>query len=103
MPQPNKNNYSTEWIFFTNKLGYDVITIKNIVDYGVKMNILKVVENDKDFESSIVVKSDELNEIDWSISNNRYEIYYNDFDYFRKKLFVSNPKIPHEFKCFIIG
>jgi len=87
--------------FFTNQLGYNVNTIKNIVDYGVKMNILQVIENDKDFEHYIVVS--ELSEIDWSISNVRHEIYFSDFEYYRKKLFVPNPKIPSEFRGFIKG
>jgi hypothetical protein len=84
--------------FFTNQLGYEVNTLKNIVDYGVKMNILQVVENDEEF---IVIKGNELNKIDWSISNVRHEIYYKNFDDYRKKLFVSNPKIPNEFRGFI--
>jgi hypothetical protein len=87
--------------FFTNQLGYDVKILKNIVDYGAKMDILQVVKNDEYFKNYIVVKGNELNEIDWSISNVSHEIYYKDFDYFRKKLFVSNPKIPNEFRGFI--
>ncbi|WLD94438.1 hypothetical protein [Alkalihalobacillus sp. AL-G] len=89
--------------FFTNQKGYDVNTIKNIVDYGVKKNILQVIENDEDLENYIVLKGIELSEIDWSTSNVRHEIHYNDFEFYRKKLFVSNPKIPHEFRCFIKG
>jgi hypothetical protein len=89
--------------FFTNQLGYDVNTIKKIVHYGVKMNILQVIENEQDLENYTVVKSMDLSKIDWSTSNVRNEIHYNDFEYYRKKLFVSNPKIPHEFMCFIKG
>jgi hypothetical protein len=85
--------------FFTNQLGYDVNILKNIVDYGVKMDVLQVIENDKDFKN--VVKDNDLNEIDWSTSNVRNEIYFKDFDYYRKKLFVSNPKIPNVFRGFI--
>jgi hypothetical protein len=89
--------------FFSNQLGHDVNTIKKIVEYGVKMNILQVIENDDDFKHYNVVKVSELNGIDWSISNVKNEIYYKDFDLYKKKLFVSNPKVPHEFKCFIEG
>lgn len=87
--------------FFTNQLGYDVNILKKIVNYGVKMNVLQVIENDEDFKDYIVVKGNELNKIDWSTSNIRNEIYFKDFDYYRNKLFVSNPKIPNEFRCFI--
>lgn len=88
-------------VFFINQLGYDVNILKNIVNYGVKMDVLQVVEHDENFKDFIVVKGNELNEIDWSISNVRNEIYFKDFDYYRKKLFVSNPKIPNEFRGFI--
>ncbi|MFD2444174.1 hypothetical protein ACFSO7_09320 [Bacillus sp. CGMCC 1.16607] len=87
--------------FFTNQLGYDLNTIKDIVDYGVKMNIFQVIENDEDFVNYRMVKPNELIKIDWSISNFKHEIYYSDFEYYRKKLFDSNPKIPNEFRCFI--
>ena len=88
--------------FFTNQLGYDVNIIKKIVNYGVKMNILQVIDNDQDqdLENCFGLQSMDLSEIDWSTSNVKNEIHYNDFDYYRKKLFVSNPKIPHEFMCF---
>jgi hypothetical protein len=86
--------------FFTNQLGYDVNFLKSIVYYGVKLDILQVIEN-KDFENYEFVKVNEFNEIDWSISNVSHEIYFNDFDYYRKKLFVADPKIPNEFRCFI--
>lgn len=89
--------------FFTNQLGYDVNIIKKIVNYGVKMNILQVIDNDQDLENCIGQQSVNLNEIDWSTSNVKNEIHYNNFDYYRKKLFASNPKIPHEFMCFIKG
>jgi hypothetical protein len=87
--------------FFTNQLGYDVNILKKIVNYGVKIDVLQVIENDEDFKNYIVVKDNELNEIDWSTSNVRNEIYFKDFDYYRKKLFASNPKIPNELRGFI--
>ncbi|MBM7571332.1 DUF4926 domain-containing protein [Aquibacillus albus] len=87
--------------FFTNQLGYEVNVLKNIVDYGVKMDILKVIKNDEDNENCMVVEGNELNEIDWSISNVIHEIWFKNFDYYRKKLFVSNPEIPKEFRGFI--
>jgi hypothetical protein len=87
--------------FFINLLGYDVNTLKRIVDYGVKMDILQVIINDEDFEDDIIVKSNELKEIDWSILNVSHEIHFNYFDYYRKELFVSNPKILNEFMTFI--
>lgn len=87
--------------FFTNQLGYDVNIMKKIVNYGVKMNILQVIDNDQDLENCTGLQSMDLNEIEWSTSNVKNEIHYKDFDYYRKKLFVSNPKIPHEFMYFI--
>jgi hypothetical protein len=63
------------------------------------MDVLQVIENDKDFKN--VIKDNELNEIDWSTSNDRNEIYFKDFDFYRKKLFVNNPKIPNDFRGFI--
>jgi hypothetical protein len=89
--------------FFTNQLGYDVNIIKKIVNHGVKMNILQVIDNDQDLKNCTVLQSMDLSEIDWSTSNVKNEIHYNDFEYYRKKLFVSNPKIPDEFMCFIKG
>jgi hypothetical protein len=87
--------------FFTNQLGYDVNIIKKIVKHGVQNNVLKVINNDQDIENTIGLQSMVLSEIDWSTSNVNNEIHYNDFDDYRKRLFVSNPKIPHEFKSFI--
>lgn len=87
--------------YFTNQLGYDVNILKNIVNYGVKMDVFQVIENHKDFKDYIVVKGNDLSEIDWSTSNVRNEIYFKDFDYYRRKLFVANPKIPNEFSRFI--
>ncbi|MGJ7912578.1 hypothetical protein [Neobacillus sp. LXY-1] len=87
--------------FFTNQLGYDVNILKNIVNYGVKIDVLQVIENDEDFKDYLEVKGNKLNEINWSTSNVRNEIYFKDFDYYKKKLFISNPKIPNEFRCFI--
>lgn len=87
--------------FFTIQLGYDLKILKNIINYGVKIDILKVIENDEDFKDYNVVLGNKLNEIDWSTSNVRNEIYFKDFDNYRKKLFVSNPKIPNEFRDFI--
>lgn len=87
--------------YFVNELGYDVNILKNIVNYGVKMDVLQVIENDENFKDYIVVKVNELNEIDWYSSNVRNEIYFKNFDYYRNKLLVSNPKIPDEFRCFI--
>jgi hypothetical protein len=86
--------------FFTNQLGYDVNFLKSIVDFGMKMNILQVIEN-KDSENYELVKVNELSKIDWSISNVKHEIYFYDFDYYRKKLFDSQPTIPNEFRSFI--
>jgi hypothetical protein len=91
---------STVFGFFT-KLGYDVNTLKGIVDYGVKMDILQVIKYDEDYENYVLVKGNDLNEVDWSISNVSHEIYFKNFDYYRKELFVSNPKIPNEFRDFI--
>ncbi|MBT2640078.1 hypothetical protein [Bacillus sp. ISL-39] len=87
--------------FFINQLGYDENTLKSIVDFGVKMDILQVIKNDEDFEDHIVITGNDLNEVDWSSSNVSHEIYYKDFDYYKKELFVSNPKIPNEFRSFI--
>ncbi|MBM6616324.1 hypothetical protein [Bacillus suaedaesalsae] len=87
--------------FFANQLGYEVNTLKSIVDYGVKIDILQVIKNDEDSENYIVLKGNELNEIDWSTSNVCNEIFYKDFGFYRKKLFVSNPSIPDEFRGFI--
>lgn len=80
--------------FFTNQLGYDINVIKKIVNHGVKMNVLQVIDNDQNFMI-------DLSEIDWSTSNVKHEIHYNDFECFRKKLFVSKPKVPNAFMCFI--
>jgi len=80
--------------FFTNQLGYDVNLIKKIVNQGVKLNILQVIDSDQNLKM-------DLSEIDWSTSNVKNEIHYNDFEYYRKELFVSNPKVPHAFTCFI--
>ena len=88
--------------FFINTLGYDVTTIKKIVNYGVNNNIFKLVKNDENFKNYTMLKSDEIERIDWSTSNNINEIYYNDYDYYRKELFVSHPQIPLEFKQFIM-
>jgi hypothetical protein len=87
--------------FFINQLGYDVNTLKRIVDYGVKMDIIQVIKNDEDNDNCRVVEGNELNEIDMSISNVIHEIWFKDFGYYRKKLFVANPKIPNEFRGFI--
>ncbi|MDO7908916.1 hypothetical protein Q5741_21305 [Paenibacillus sp. JX-17] len=92
---------STIVSFFTNQLGYDINIIKKIVNYGVQMNILQVIENEDEHKNINFLQSKELGEIDWSVSNVKNEIYYTDFEYFREKLFTSNPKIPHEFMCFI--
>jgi len=89
---------STITVFFINQLGYEVNTIKDIVEYGVNNNILRIIENDEDFEKNTEIK---VSEIDWSISNVRQEIYYNDIEYYRGKLLDTNPKIPDEFRCFI--
>lgn len=88
--------------FFIDKLGYDVTTIKIIVIYGVNNNIFKLVKNDENLKNYTILKSDEIEKIDWSISNTINEIYYNDYDYYRKELFVSQPQIPMEFKQFIL-
>ncbi|WP_226535923.1 hypothetical protein [Fictibacillus halophilus] len=89
--------------FFTNQLGYEVNVIKEIVNYGVKNDILHVIDNEQVHENCISVQIVDLSEIDWSISNVKNEIYYNDFDYYREKLFVSDPKVPQEFMRFIKG
>jgi hypothetical protein len=91
---------STIISFFSSQLGYDVNLLKSIIYYGVKMDILQVIEN-IDCDKYEFVKVNELNEIDWSISNVGHEIFFNDFEYYRKQLFVDNPKIPNEFICFI--
>lgn len=82
--------------FFINQLGYDVKSINQIVNHGVTMNIFQVIDNDQDFGNGIG-----LSEIDWSTSNVKHEIHYNDSEDYRKKLFVANPKVPREFMCFI--
>lgn len=87
--------------FFVNILGYELTTIQDIVNYGIDKNILIVVENDKNYRNYNVLKGDDINKIEWSISNNLNEIFYIDFDYFREKLFVSRPQIPMEFEQFI--
>ncbi len=87
--------------FFIKQLGYDMNIIKKIVNYGLKMNIFQVIDNDQDLENYIALESMDLSKIDWSISNVRNEIHFIDFDYYRKKLFDPNPKIPYEFMCFI--
>ncbi|MHC8520819.1 hypothetical protein ACPJHQ_05315 [Rossellomorea sp. H39__3] len=87
--------------FFINQLGYDVKSINQIVNHGVTMNIFQVIDNDQDFGNRIGIQS--LSEIDWSTSNVKQEIHYNDSEDYRKKLFVANPKVPHEFTCFIKG
>lgn len=92
---------STIIAFFTNQLGYDVNTLKSIVDNGCRMDILQVIKNDEDFENYVEVKGSDLNEVDWSISNVSHEIYFKNFDYYRKELFVANPKIPNEFREFV--
>ncbi|MNT41415.1 hypothetical protein D3C72_1777750 [compost metagenome] len=67
------------------------------------MNILQVIDNEHELKKCIGLQSVDLTEIDWSTSNVKNEIYFIDFDYYRKILFVSNPKIPHEFMCFTKG
>ncbi|KML33310.1 hypothetical protein [Rossellomorea marisflavi] len=92
---------STIVVFFINQLGYDVKSINQIVNHGVTMNIFQVIDNDQDFGNGIGIQS--LSEIDWSTSNVKNEIHYNDSEDYRKKLFVANPKVPREFTCFIKG
>lgn len=87
--------------FFNNQLGYEVNTLKHIVEHGVKMDIFQVVENDEGFENYTIVKGSEISEMDWSISNVSHEIYYKDIEYYRKQLLDSNSKIPNEFRGFI--
>jgi|LSQX01.1.fsa_nt_gb hypothetical protein len=87
--------------FFINKLGYDVTALKSIVKYGIDKNILIVVESGNSNKECNVMKVDGIESIDWSTSNNINEIYYCDFNYYRKKLFVSHPQVPTEFKQFI--
>ena len=94
---------STIVSFFINTLGYKETTIKNIVNYGIDKNILIMVEggvNDKSYKE---LKGNDIKKVDWSTSNNLNEIFYNNFEYYREKLFVSNPQVPMEFKQFIIN
>lgn len=86
---------STVTNFFSKNLGYEVLELKNIIQYGVENNIFKIVEYNKEIDKMIDV--DELSKIDWSISNSEQEIYFNDFEHYRNVLFVSNPKLPKEF------
>lgn len=65
------------------------------------MNILRAIDNDQDLDNCTGLQDVVLNEIDWSTSNVKNELDYN--DYYRKKLFVSKPEISHEFMCFIKG
>ncbi len=87
--------------FFVNTLGYELSTVKEIVNYGIDKNIFVMVENDVNFKNLNVLKGDDINKVDWSTSNNINEIFYIDFDNFRRKLFVSHPRIPMEFERFI--
>ncbi len=89
--------------FFINTLGYEVNTIKRIVNYGIDEKILIIVKNGENYRNYKVLKDNEIKKIDWSSSNNLHEIYYNDFDYYREKLFVPHPQVPMEFKQFIIN
>jgi isopentenyldiphosphate isomerase len=87
--------------FFSNNLGYKVVDIKNIIEYGVGKSVFKIVEHDKDFERMMEVNDDEISKIDWSTSNSIQEIYFNDFEHYRKLLFVLQPQLPQEFSSLI--
>ncbi|KGE18410.1 hypothetical protein [Paenibacillus wynnii] len=76
--------------FFSNNLNYNVDDIKNIVNYGIRKNIFKVVKNDHNFKEVIELDTEDLIEVEWSTSNSIHEIYYNDFDYYRGILLISN-------------